>query len=85
MALRAKIVTKGSDREEPAPELFSQRKRPEIGQFWLQVDRQTKASFSTYEAAQEAGLQIKKDYPIVHVAVYDSKELTNQIIELPKT
>jgi len=85
MALRTKIVTKGSDPEDPAPELFSQRKRPEIGQFRLQVDRQTKASFSTYEAAHEAGLQIKKDFPVVHVAVYDSKESVNQIIELPKT
>jgi hypothetical protein len=32
----------------------------EIGQFRLQVDRQTKATFSTYEAAEEAGREIKK-------------------------
>ena len=26
--------------EEPAPEQFTQRKRPDVGQFRLQVDRQ---------------------------------------------
>ena len=56
MALRSKTMTKGPDPEEPAQELFSQRRRPETGQFLLQVDRQTKASFSTYEAAEAAGL-----------------------------
>jgi hypothetical protein len=83
--LRSKTVIKGPDPEEPAQELFSQRRKPELGQFRLQVDRQTKASFSTYEAAEEAGKEIKKGHPVVRVAVYDAVECTNQIIELPKT
>jgi hypothetical protein len=48
------------------------------------VDRQTKASFSTYEAAEEAGKEIKKAHPVVRVAVYDAVECSNSIIELPK-
>jgi hypothetical protein len=52
------------------------------GRFRLQVDRQTKASYATYEAA-EAGKAIKKDYPILQVAVYDGVESVNKIIELP--
>jgi hypothetical protein len=83
--LRSKTVIKGPDPEEPAQELFSQRRKPELGQFRLQVDRQTKASFSTYEAAEEAGKEIKKGHPVVRVAVYDAVECTNQLIELPKT
>jgi hypothetical protein len=85
VVLRGKTVIKGPDLEEPAQELFSQRRKPEMGQFRLQVDRQTKATFSTYEAAEEAGTKIKKGHPVVRVAVYDAVECSNSIIELPKT
>jgi hypothetical protein len=85
MALRSKMLTKELDAEEPAQELFSQRRKPDICQFRLQVDRQTKASFATYEAAEQAGLAIKKEYPVVRVTVYDAVECSNRLIEFPKT
>jgi hypothetical protein len=56
-----------------------------IGQFRLQVDRQTKATFSTYEAAEDAGREIKKGHAVVRVAVYDTVECSDWIIELPDT
>jgi hypothetical protein len=84
MALRSKTLTKELDAEEPAPELFSQRRKPDVGQFRLQVDRQTKASFTTLEAAEAAGMVIKKGHPVVRVAVYDTVECVNRIIELPE-
>jgi len=84
MALRIKTKTDVPAQEVPAQEMFSQRKKPEIGQFRLQVDRQTKASFPTYEAAEEAGMGIKKAHPVVRVAVYDTVACVNRIIELPK-
>jgi hypothetical protein len=56
--------------EEPVPEPVTQRKRADGGRFHLQVDRQTKASYATYEA-EKAGLEIKKEYPILQVAIYD--------------
>jgi hypothetical protein len=60
---------------DPEPEeKFSQRKRPEIGRFVLQVDRQTKASYPTAEVAHAAGAAIKNDFPLLHVTVYDSVE-----------
>ena len=74
-------LTKPNDQEEPAHEV-SQRRRPE-GQFLLQVDRQTKASFATFEAAETAGLVIKKSFPVVRVAIYDAVTCVNKIIELP--
>jgi hypothetical protein len=49
----------------------------------LQVDRQTKRSFATFEAAEQAGMAIKKSYPLLQVAVYDLKESVNKIIETP--
>ena len=80
-------VIKLREAEEPAPEtgqeVLSQSKRPEVGQFLLQVDRQTKRSFGTAEAAETAGMVIKKGHPIVRVSVYDSVETANKIIELP--
>jgi len=74
-------VKDASDTEvEEAP---SQRKRPETGRYLLQVDRQTKGSYKTSEAAQAAALAIKKGYPIVQVSVYDSVEYTHTLVEAP--
>ena len=70
--------------EEPVPELLGRRKRPEVGQFRLLVDRQTKASFATYEAAEKAAMAIKTGHPIVSVVVYDAKEGENHVMELAK-
>jgi hypothetical protein len=67
--------------DEPAQESFGQRKRPELGQFRLQVDRQTKASYETNEAAEEAGLAIKKGHPILHVEVFDAAAGVSKVIE----
>ena len=54
--------------EASAPAPVVQRKQADGGRFRLQVDRQTKASYATYEAAEAAGKAIKKDYPILQVA-----------------
>ena len=66
-------------------EQFSQKKRPETGRFLLQVDRQTKGSYQTVEAAQTVGLAIKKSYPIIQVTVYDTVDGMNTMVELPSS
>jgi hypothetical protein len=76
-------ITMPSAPEEPAAEPLTQRKQADGGRFRLQVDRQTKASYATYEAAETVGKGIKKSYPILQVAVYDGVESVNKIIELP--
>ena len=75
-----KTITMPSEPDEPLPEPATQRKRPDDGRFRLQVDRQTKGSYATYEAAEAAGVAIKRAYPILQVAVYDSIESVNKII-----
>ena len=80
---RIKTTINRPDEEEPAQEHFGQRKRPEVGRFRLQVDRQTKGSYATFDDAEGAGLAIKKGYPVVQVSVYDATEAVNKIIELP--
>jgi hypothetical protein len=64
-------------------EVVSQRKRPEVGRYWLQVDRQTKRSFATAGAAETAGMVIKKGYPVVQVSVYDSVDSVNTPVDFP--
>ncbi|MEX2281122.1 MAG: hypothetical protein WEE89_01415 [Gemmatimonadota bacterium] len=82
MATRSETISvpESASTQEIAREHVRQR-RPMQERFWLQVDRQTKASFTTIEAAEKAGLAIKKAHPIVQVAVYDAAESTNKLIE----
>jgi len=74
-------ITLTPEPEEPVQDLVAQRKRRDEGRFRLQVDRQTKGSYATYEAAEAAGKVIKKTYPILHVAVYDAVDSVNRIID----
>ena len=83
MASRQIKMPVKDDSEKEVDEVFSQRKRPESGRYLLKVDRQTKGSYKTSEAAQSAALAIKKGYPIVQVSVYDSVESTDTMVELP--
>ena len=69
---------------DPAHEHLGRRKRPEQGRFHLQVDRQTKASYETNEAAEEAGIAIKKRHQILHVEVFDVVAGVSKLIELLK-
>jgi len=85
MAVRPKAGAPAPEPEEAVPELIGRRKRPETGRFRLQVDRQTKASYGTYEAAEAAGMAIKKAFPVVRVTVYDAVESENKSIELPSS
>jgi hypothetical protein len=57
-----------------------ERKRAEVGRYLLQVDRQTKGSYDTGQAAEAAGL----NYPKVQVSVYDSVDTVNKVINLPQ-
>jgi hypothetical protein len=76
-----KLVKHRSDK--PGDEIVPQHKQAESGRYLIQVDKQTKASYDTAEAAQSAALEIKKGYPIVKVSIFDSIESTSRLIELP--
>jgi hypothetical protein len=71
--------------EEPVQAPLGRRKTPEVHQFRLQVDRQTKASFATLEAAEKAASAIKRAHPVVQVVVYDAKEGVATVIETTKS
>jgi hypothetical protein len=69
--------------EDDTPEVVSQRVKPERGRYLLQVDRQTKGSFHNMEAAQSAGLEIKKGFPILQVAIYARVSSSHTLVQLP--
>ena len=79
-----KMPAKENSDKEPE-EVVSQRRRPESGRYFLQVDKQTKGSYKTSEAAESAALEIKKAYPIVQVSIYDSVDNSARLVELPGT
>jgi hypothetical protein len=85
MAPRQAKIASMPDVDEPMPAPIGQAKKPETGQFRLQVDRQTKASYVTYEDAEQAGLVIKQAHPILQVAIYDAIGGINKILEVPKS
>jgi hypothetical protein len=86
MALRptSKITSSKSKSEtdpiETAPVAVNQEKRREE-RYRLQVDRQTKKTFTTSEEAEAAGRLIKNAHAIVQVSVYDAVDFTNKMIE----
>ena len=57
------------------------QKKPEMERFWLQVDRQTKSSYPTIEAAQTAGKAIKSAYPKVQVGIYDAQKSEQTVVD----
>ena len=85
MTIRDVLKPPHPDNELPEPpaKFFSQAKRPETGRYRLEVDRQMKGSFTSFEAAQALGQAIKKKHPVVTVAVYDAFEGLNTVIEAP--
>jgi hypothetical protein len=85
MAPRQMKMPVKDNTDKEAEEPFSQRKRPESGRYLLQVDRQTKGSYKTVQAAQSAGLEIKRGYPIVQVSIYDSVDNSHTVVKLPAT
>ena len=57
------------------------QRRPTLDRYRLQVDRQTKSSFASFDQAESAGKAIKKAYPIVFVTIYDAVKNEQTIIQ----
>ena len=69
-----------------ATDRATERKRaepPVAEPFQVAVDRQLKSGHPTYESAEKAALIIKRQYPQLHVTVYDSRQKRHTDIERP--
>ena len=77
----AKKVVKPEQTEEQR----LQHQQPETERYQLQIDRQTKRSFKTPEAARSAALEIKSRFPALQVSIYDSVSKSRTIVDVPKS
>ena len=73
------MVMPKKNTEESLPQQTGQ-KRETLARYRMQVDRQTKASFSSKAEAEKAGAAIKKAHPTVHVSIYDADESENTVL-----
>ncbi len=51
----------------------------------LAIDGKFKSSYATLAEAMKAGTDLKGKFPVIHVAVYDTKEKTRTPINSPAT
>ena len=79
-----KSSTKAPGTDKAVANPGEQGRPSEAGHFQLQVDRQTKLFYGTYEAAERAGVAIKQSHPIVQVSIYNAAEGSMKIVELPR-
>jgi hypothetical protein len=77
----ATITMKRPEKHEAEDVLSVDQRRPALERFRLEIDRQVKVSFASFEEAEKAGRAIKKAYPVVQVSVYDAEEHRQQILE----
>jgi hypothetical protein len=80
--IKMPVKDNGVSRKESSEEAPSQRKQTEAARYLLQVDRQTKSSFSTFEAARSAAVQIKTGFPILQVSIYDGLSKSHTLVDL---
>ena len=77
----ATMTVKRPEKLEAEEVLKVDQRRAALGRFRLEIDRQLKASFSSFVEAEKAGMAIKKAYPVVQACVYDAEEHQQKILE----
>ena len=60
-----------------------EHQQPDTERYQLQIDRQTKRSFKTPEAARSAALEIKSRFPALQVSIYDSVSKSRTMVDIP--
>jgi hypothetical protein len=75
---------KAAKREQPEEERI-RHQEPDTGRYQLQIDKQTKRSFKTPEAARAAALEIKSRFPVLQVSICDSVSKSLTMVDVPKS
>ena len=77
----AKKVAKTEQTEGERP----LQQQPDTERYQLQIDRQTKRSFKTSEAARSAALEIKSRFPALQVSIYDGVTKSRTMVDVLKS
>jgi len=75
------MPAKSSAKGEPAEQERPKQNQQEPERYLLQIDRQTKRSFKTPEAARSAALEIKARFPALQVSIYDSVSSSRTVVD----
>ena len=78
-----RMPAKNAVEREKAEDEQPDQTRPETERYLLQIDRQSKRSFKTPEAARMAALEIKSRFPALQVSIYDTVCGSRTMVELP--
>ena len=78
-----KMPARNAASRENAEEGSPKQAQPETGRYLLQIDRQSKRSFKTPEAAQTAAREIKSRFPALQVSIYDTVTGSRTVMDLP--
>ena len=78
-----KMPARNAASRENAEEGSPKQAQPETGRYLLQIDRQSKRSFKTPEAAQTAALEIKSRFPALQVSIYDTVTSSRTVVDSP--
>jgi hypothetical protein len=76
-----RMPTKNVTKKERVEEARSEQSQPGTERYLLQIDRQTKRSFKTPEAAQSAAMEIKTRFPALQVSIYDDVSKSRTVVE----
>jgi len=80
-----RMPTKKVVKPEQTDEQRLQHQQPDTEHYQLQIDRQTKRSFKTSEAARSAALEIKSRFPSLEVSIYDGVTKSRTMVDVPKS
>jgi hypothetical protein len=83
LVMKEKATEQTADNGTTRPKNPSANVRPTEG-YVLEVDGKFKLEYASSEAGMKAGLELKKKYPHIQVRVYDAKERTRTVVELPE-
>ncbi len=76
-----RMPTKNVTKKERVEEARSEQSQPETERYLLQIDRQTKRSFKTPEAARSAAMEIKARFPALQVSIYDDVSKSRTVVD----
>ncbi len=80
-----RMLAKNAAKREQAEEERPKQNQQEPERYLLQIDRQTKRSFKTPEAARSAALEIKARFPALQVSIYDSVSSSRSIVDASRS
>jgi hypothetical protein len=76
-----RMPAKNVAKKERVEEARSEQSQPGTERYLLQIDRQTKRSFKTPEAARSAAMEIKARFATLQVSIYDDVSKSRTVVD----